>query len=274
MAFSSSSIFHYTRSEKGLLGILKEGFKMTYCLERFRLYKDEWQAAIPMVTFCDIPISQAYNHMKKYGKYGIGLSKEWASRMQISPVYYTHPNSISMSKIEPLIHSVLENPKWQTRFSMRKTSATKYHIKDIYKGDKKIKTEAMLGLFSYFKNHTGQLYRNDKLIDSNYIFYDEREWRYVPYFEEFEHSSLRYEPLLSYSEYQNWRGIKKVKDFIPKLNIPFTGNDIEYIIIKEDSNLSNFINKLKTLNNLYSNDSELNILYSKIISYERLLRDF
>lgn len=44
--------------------ILKEGFKFAYCAEHFG---DEF-LAIPMVCFCDIPISRCTEHSEKYGE--------------------------------------------------------------------------------------------------------------------------------------------------------------------------------------------------------------
>lgn len=45
--------------------------------------------AYPMVCFCDIPLSQIKNHTNSYGKYAIGLKKEWAQKWHISDTIHS-----------------------------------------------------------------------------------------------------------------------------------------------------------------------------------------
>ena len=83
MNISLNTLFHFTDKIENVIGILKEGFRPHFCLEDLndfvsrdeRIEYLEW--AIPMVCFCDIPLSQSTNHREHYGNYGIGLSKEW-----------------------------------------------------------------------------------------------------------------------------------------------------------------------------------------------------
>ncbi len=62
----------------------------------------ELEKAIPMVCFCDLPLSQIRKHTKTYGEYALGLSKEWAIKKQINPVLYTYPNSDLSEKLKNL----------------------------------------------------------------------------------------------------------------------------------------------------------------------------
>ena len=50
-----------------------------------------------MVCFCDIPLGQIDQHVKTYGKYGLGMSKEWAMKNGITPVRYIHRGSPEMN---------------------------------------------------------------------------------------------------------------------------------------------------------------------------------
>ena len=52
-----------------------------------------------MVSFCDIPLSQIKNHVRQYGNYAVGLSKEWAKKKTICPVLYTHSSASLASNI-------------------------------------------------------------------------------------------------------------------------------------------------------------------------------
>jgi hypothetical protein len=80
---SSNTLFHFTDKRENLINILENEFRPHFCLENFNFfahdmnYREGFEIAIPMVCFCDIPLSQARIHMKHYGEYGIGLSKEW-----------------------------------------------------------------------------------------------------------------------------------------------------------------------------------------------------
>lgn len=273
MAISTNSIFHFTKSFQKLQGILVGNFKVTYCLEQFSLNGYLYTTAIPMVTFCDIPLSQIHHHIDKYGKYGIGLTKDWAIKNGISPVLYMEDNSLCSNKVEPFLRYVLQKTKWQVRYTMHRTG-TKVLVKHVYKGLHQLKSEAMLGLVSFIKNHEGKLFRNGILKNKNYKFYDEREWRYVPDYHEFNKNGIAYKPLLPVDEYTTWRKTTKHKAFIPKLVLPFTGSDIDYIIVKNDSQISPCINALLKCKKLYKTKDDFHKLASRIFSYEKIEKDF
>ncbi|WP_184548354.1 abortive infection system antitoxin AbiGi family protein [Mucilaginibacter sp. FT3.2] len=93
MAVSTNSIIHFTSELDNLLGILTEGFKVKYCLERLESHRRFLHMAVPMISFCDIPFSTFQNHISAYGSYGIGLSKDWAGYHGINPVLYLSKGS-------------------------------------------------------------------------------------------------------------------------------------------------------------------------------------
>lgn len=87
----SNSFFHYTKSMGKLLGILQSGFRGHYCHEEFKCSDGEMlHLSIPMVSFCDIPLS----HIPAitYGEYGIGMTSIWGNAKNLTPVCY-FPNS-------------------------------------------------------------------------------------------------------------------------------------------------------------------------------------
>ena len=84
MAVSSNTLFHFTRDYDTLTKILKGmSFWPRYCQEF------GWNSgfAVPMTCFCDIPLSQIKNHIDTYGSYGIGMSKEFAIKNEINPIF-------------------------------------------------------------------------------------------------------------------------------------------------------------------------------------------
>ena len=91
---SANTLFHFTRTRETLINILKTRFYPRLSLEEnFFFSKMGDKIAYPMVCFCDIPLSQIKNHTNSYGKYAIGLKKEWAQKNGISPILYTHKDS-------------------------------------------------------------------------------------------------------------------------------------------------------------------------------------
>ena len=103
MPISSNTLFHFTRSAEALVGILKHEFTPHYCLEDYSVLPaaapESPNIAIPMVCFCDIPLSQISEHLAKYGDFGIGLSKNWGMKKGVSPVLYAYPGSSTAAAI-------------------------------------------------------------------------------------------------------------------------------------------------------------------------------
>lgn len=108
----SSSLIHFTDRLEYLKGILKDGFRFSYCREEYpkalvNNIKNMGKAGfipnnccpdkdiynnvlIPMVSFCDIPLTRSNVHAQKYGYYGVGIDRELARYIypQLMPVQY------------------------------------------------------------------------------------------------------------------------------------------------------------------------------------------
>ncbi len=98
---SANALFHFTNSYERLISILSNNFYPRYCIEDMSIIVDDYEdfryneVAIPMVCFCDIPLSQITNHTSVYGNYGIGLTKEWGINKGLNPIMYSLNNSIA-----------------------------------------------------------------------------------------------------------------------------------------------------------------------------------
>jgi len=119
---SANTLFHFTDSLDSLINILVNEFHPRFCLEDFTLVfaqrnppVPDLELAIPMVCFCDLPMSQLQRHLAAYGNYGIGLKKEWGRRNGITPVLYLHHDSLLVSKFGQLI-AQLRDGNLQSQF--------------------------------------------------------------------------------------------------------------------------------------------------------------
>ncbi|GHE49614.1 abortive infection system antitoxin AbiGi family protein [Sphingobacterium griseoflavum] len=250
MAISTNSIIHYTAESKALLGILRQkGFIFSYCSEKLKTReKKSYTAAIAMVSFCDIPISDYKKHFfnKKntkdlgyYGDYGIGLSKNWASRKGLNPVIYIDHNS-------------------HASHSFRKT------YEDSLDEDKRIKNIDISSSILYVKNYEGELKRKGDVVSKKYRFYDEREWRLVPKTTEIGNNA----PVIDDGEYQKNRVYFNTQ--IEKFFLSFDFEDISYIIVKETSEVKEIYNEMEQIFN--KNISDLHLI--TVLTSEQIVGDF
>lgn len=102
MPLSSNTLFHFTGNLENIIGILENNFKPSYGIETIYLGGAPFKLAYPMVCFCDIPLSQIRKHIKVYGPYGIGLSKDWGIRLGLNPVLYLEKNSSLSNYIDEI----------------------------------------------------------------------------------------------------------------------------------------------------------------------------
>lgn len=97
---SANTLFHFTNSISNLESILTFTFYQRYCLEHYSSFYNgninNNIVYIPMVSFCDIPLTQISEHSTRYGQYAIGLSKNWASKNLINPLFYLTKNQFNM----------------------------------------------------------------------------------------------------------------------------------------------------------------------------------
>ena len=154
MVLSSQSLFHFT-SFDNLISILNSKcFRVKYSIETFEFY-DVTSFYIPMVCFCDIPLTMTNEHIEDYDGYAIGLKKDWAIGHGLNPVFYINEMGTTVPLGE-LAHGVLNN-----------TIGKKAH--DF--------------IFCFLKPYSGKNYKNPK--KEKKCFYNEKEWRYVPYLAKF-----------------------------------------------------------------------------------------
>ena len=245
MAISTNSIIHYTKSFTTLSSILQKGLRLKYCLEYLTHGKTTTGAAHPMISFCDVPLSSSSQHFAAYGRYGIGLSKQWAIRHEVNPVIYFDKNS----HLSSCLKSLLED---QRNKNSGLTASQGNNI---------------LRIKAYAKNYSRDLKRGGKII-KNYRFYDEREWRLVPPREILKGNKFS----VAATEY-----ISDKDGFNSKLSdiyVNFNHDDISYIIVKSTSEIPRMTDCVRKYYSAKCTVADLDILLSKICSTEQILEDY
>lgn len=302
---SSNTLFHFTTWDN-LLGILENEFIPRFCIERLILSGakiDEF--AIPMISFCDIPLSQIKLHVQRYGSYGIGLKKEWGLTKGINPVLYIEPNSALSSKLYKLIISILvkTNKELANDVQARKVingkmekilndlsivnteeshkaledNKREVELLDTIQQESSMIYETLFNIVKYIKPYEGYSSRNQAMGQELVRFYDEREWRYVPNLDLCE-SDLKklniFSGLISENLFNNMEVMQEANSILKKVTLTFKPDDIKYIIVKEENELLETIKKLDQIKGDKYPSNTIKILTSRILTYEQINDDF
>lgn len=243
---SSDYLFHFTPKNENLISILRNYFMPFYCMEKLDYLdlKDSssnyFEMAFPLVCFCDIPNPLQETHRNKFGSYGIGLDKSWGIKNRLTPIVYTHRNTIISSNLKYFVelYSKLKN----NGLPESDLSGLKNHISY---------------LMMHYKSYEGYAYnKREKRFEKEIIrFYDEREWRYIP----LNCNNLKLN--LKRDEYETIELLNEENEKIQKCNkLVFQISDIKYLYLKDESEIHPFLN---ALSDKYSED-DLNVLKSLI----------
>ncbi|MBU1371930.1 MAG: hypothetical protein KKG25_01575 [Bacteroidetes bacterium] len=244
MSLSSNSLIHFTSSKEALIGILKNDFNIKYCLENIESENGNLHYAIPMVSFCDIPLSEIKEHISKYGSYGIGLKREWGKSKKLNPVLYVDKNSTLIDSYYKAFEILFFGKK------INELTDTELNLAEIVR---------------YMKNYQADLIRNGQVF-SDYKFADEKEWRFVPSFKEAQ-MIVRGDKFKS--------EVKQIANKkIENLKLRFEPNDIKYIIINDELEIPDFIEVLRKSKGTRFTLEDIERLYSRIITTEQILTDF
>jgi hypothetical protein len=249
---SSETLFHFTKKEH-LLSILENEFYPRYSLEEFKINRVQFKLGIPMVSFCDIPLGLIQEHIEDYGHYGIGMSKGWAKRKRLNPVLYLDENS----ELSWLINNVLKLKSEDIK-AMRELGVKIDSETELYR--------ELLKVLRYAKIIEGSFKRNG--IDRIKKFYDEREWRYVP------DNIIYNSPYLVIRE-DEYKAplLQDENEKLKKAKLSFEPNDINYIIIEDESEREDILENINNIKWKYE-DRIRKVLLSKIISSKSIFVDF
>jgi len=250
-ALSSSTLFHFTSSMEAVTSILEHELEPRYCLEHFeslfgRNPDPRTSFALPMVCFCDIPLSQTWRHMRVYGRYGIGMAKSWGMRKGVTPVLYVHPESSTARAITSLVEDLPRQPQDPVVMQLWENVGRVAGFTKPYSGD----------------------FRKNGVTHQNVRFYDEREWRYIPV-----DPSTRRTPILAQDRYRNLAARRDANLDIKHLKLGFDPWDIRYIIVANDDEILPMVQEIERIKDKYEHD-EVRLLSTRIISVDQIIADF
>lgn len=247
MGLSSNTLIHLTLTKDSLIGILKEGFKIKYCNEHVKTKSGQINAAFPMVSFSDIPLSELGYHIDSYGKYGIGLKKDWAKKKGLNPVFYIDEDSSLGGTIRSDFKNLL------TRVVDGEITT------DLF--------DTCIQIMSYCKNYEGTL-ETSKIKRENYRFSDEREWRYVPD----QNLLVKAESYIPSKSYNTIEKKKEANEQLKDLRLLFEPDDINYLFVENEEEISEIIDCIR----LVHSDkpySSVERLFTRILTTEQIKTD-
>lgn len=271
--FRTSSLFHYT-SLNSLKKVLEDGIKPNYCKEDFSTSSQQLIIGIPMISFCDIPLTRTYEFTSRYGNHAIGLSKKWAIHNGINPILYANTNEILSSLNFYKDHEKNLNMQRATNLRASINLMIKPPLAFIPEKEYVKPHSANLNLFGFTKKYMGENPKTKKPQCN----YEENEWRYIVK----EEAEISWK--WSLDEYKKWRGDdslpKPLPDiFLEQKKLVFSCADITHIIVQNENQIPNLIKKISALKaiggtSMEISENEKNILFSKIISMEKIKTDF
>ena len=263
---SSNTLFHFTRSKDNLLGILRNNFYPQLCYENFygTIFNSPqgavgFEKAVPMVCFCDLPLSQIENHTKTYGEYALGLTKEWAVKSKVNPVVYTYPGSDFSEILKNLFANFPPVPKTQ------KENPLQLDTNDY--------SNQLTSAIQYVKPYEGKLWKNGQYTDTTVRYYDEREWRFIPRL----YDKLPNPIMLRIGGEEERKAFDKInKDMrsLDGLKLKFEPKDIKYIIVKSESEILSVLDEIIKIKRDNFSYSDVQVLTTRITSLEAIAENF
>ncbi|MBC7776163.1 MAG: hypothetical protein H7246_12075 [Phycisphaerae bacterium] len=298
---SSNTLFHFTGNASYLVSILQEGFKPRYCLENFSMFEfilgtENTELAVPMVCFCDIPLSKVKDHVVKYGSFGIGMTKDWGIREKVSPLMYVNEKSATTLGLSNTISHLYTQQEVLRAFGAQLVGSElfyKFSESDTEEESLDLTTLTNEQLEQHAKflkiraigDSLGEAYSSQLRVIrftkpyyaekwrkwNNVRFYDEREWRFVPDIQRQKDGLL---PWINKERYDDEIG-RELFNYRLGQQFPlrFKPEDIKYIIVEKESQVPAIIRQIDN-SDKYNREAIKAMLKSKILTKQQIFDDF
>lgn len=226
MGLSSNILWHQTKTDSLKQILRTRTFRFAYSKEI--IPGTGVTMAFPMISFCNLPLAEFADYGNKYGGYSIGMSREWGIKNRFNPVLYCENTSNILRRLA----SIISNLQSGAEFSDK--------VLDV------------LECLAYIKPIEDTLEVGDRKY-TKYRFMDEREVRLVPDFTDFKRRLIL--PILTPEQYGQYKLEHNNKPILEE-SISFEWSDIKYIIVKNNTNITEY---RKLLNRLDCNNDNIHI---------------
>jgi hypothetical protein len=249
MAKYPDILFHFT-DQDSLYSILNSTFKVSYARERIIGGNKLKEFAVPMVSFSDLRLSELKDNIGTYGKYGIGLTKEWAISNGLNPVMYASHNSLFTENFIKGIEDFFE--------LVNNSDDVTGRYENAYNNT--------LNTLRYIKNYQGDLIRPDRVTIKDYVFANEREWRYVPPISETIPPFVQADKIKTANQKSHYNQLAR------NVRLNFQPDDIKYLIVEKDEEINSLITHLRLAKGRFPYNT-VDRLSSRILTYDQIERD-
>lgn len=261
----SSILLHHTRKYEDLLSILTNGLKVCYSKEHFTT---DFYAAIPMICFCDMPISRLSEHIDSYGSYAIGFNKR---RLMQKYTHFLNPVNYLISEKQMKIAEMIRK-KALENVQKDKDSHPASSLEEL---DKSIVSYNDASYLIGFMKPYGN-FRKEK------EYYRECEWRFLLAENVKFKTGECYNWIWEEEEYNKWHKEYIESGRILESNLPimtFDIDDIDVIILKSTTERYPFINYVMDLTkfggkDLQDNDYYKYLLMSKVRFFDDIKKNY
>ncbi len=218
-------LMHHTKTIETLQSILSNGLKFYYSNENFT---QDFHVAIPMVCFCDMPLSNISDHVEHYGHYAIGFNKRSLIKKYykiLNPVNYI----ISAQQFK-IVEQLRKAAKQMPMTSGEDPENLLLSFNDAC---------YILGYMKPFSNNANYSSRE------YYEYYKECEWRMLLPENSRSDTGEHYNWIWNQSEFNEWNKTYKESGRLMESNLPimeFDTDDIEIILLKNKRDIPVIIN--------------------------------
>ena len=274
----SSSLFHFTKKKEAFWGILKNLPRYSYSVEPIpggafpqtgdtkgefiRTFEGNKYQIIPMICFCDIPITRAAVHSKKYGEYVFGFDRNTLLRLT---------SQVGSRSLNPLFYY----NDWDAKFLITKV----FNNLSSLESKEKEYISRFFGMFKPF---------SEEIDGKTYSYYDEREWRLLSNdnmgwgkdwikFTKTLKEGQKIAKECNANLYSKSNAVMGLN--MPKSPSIILAELVTHIIVKKECQISKVVNYILNEKNqiFYFNNVSLDtrrLLASRVMSMERIKKDF
>lgn len=249
----ATTLFHFTKNAENLYGILKNCFYPRMVQEDVSWLGhggDSKSFAFPMVCFCDIPLSRIEDHVAFYGGFGLGLTREWAIKNQLNPIFYISRSSPIGNGVLEMLHTVIAADQEQNKKA--KAENKKHEITKAW--------FSAMHVLSHMKPLNGQIVVAGKPVNKD--FYLESEWRFVPVVKESE--------VLTEASFADTALLEATnKRLQTESCLRFAPNDVRYIFVPTDSDIPRLVSYMNE-NLTHHSVADMRILTTRVMSLDSI----